>query len=110
MRSTTKLIVASGGLALLLSAGAGVASAQPDVETIVNSPCTYPQVIAALNADSPKLAKQLEATPAATGWLKSLIAASPDQRRAMVAQAQAMPGVNQYTPVIMRVANTCTNF
>ncbi|HEX2214440.1 MAG TPA: hemophore-related protein, partial [Mycobacterium sp.] len=60
MRSTTKLVVASGGLALLLSAGAGIASAQPDVETIVNSPCTYPQVIAALNPDSPKLAKQLE--------------------------------------------------
>lgn len=87
-----------------------MASAQPNVDTIVNSTCSYPQVIAALNADSPKLAKQFEAAPAATGWLKSLIAASPDKRRSMVAQAQAMPGMNQYTPVIMRVASSCSNF
>ncbi|MGV0715484.1 hemophore-related protein [Mycolicibacterium sp. XJ662] len=114
MRSTTKLAFASGGLAMLLATGAGmgagIASAQPDIDTIVYSNCTYPQVVAALNAESPALARQLESAPAATGWLKSLIAAGPETRRAMVAQAQATPGTEQFTPVIMRVANTCSNF
>ncbi|SEH92062.1 hemophore-related protein, Rv0203/Rv1174c family [Mycolicibacterium rutilum] len=110
MRTATKLVVASGGLALLLGAGAGVASAQPVDDVIVNSTCTYPQAIAALEAQDPKLAQQLQAEPAATGWLKSLIAASPDQRRVMVAQARAFPGVQPFIPVITAVANTCQNF
>ena len=105
-----KLVAASSGLAMALTTGAGIASAQPDTSVIVNSTCTYPQVMAALNDQSPDLANQLSKTPAATGWLKSLIAAGPEQRRVMVAQAQAMPGVGQYTPVIMQVANTCNNY
>ena len=95
---------------MLLTAGAGVASAQPVDDAIVNSTCTYPQVIAALQAQSPDLAQQFQETPAATGWLKSLISAPPNQRRTMVAQAKAFPGVSQYTPVITQVANTCNNF
>lgn len=110
MRSTTKLVVASGGLALMLTAGAGVAAAQPVEDAIINSTCTYPQVVAALEAQSPELADQLRAAPAATAWLKGLIAASPQQRRGLVAQAKAMPGVQEYTPVITQVANTCSNF
>ncbi len=110
MLSTTKLVAAFGGLALALVAGVGTASAQPDTSVIVNSTCTYPQVMAALNDQSPDLANQLSETPAATAWLKGLIAAGPEQRRVMVAQAQAMPGVGQYTPVIMQVAGTCNNY
>jgi hemophore-related protein len=110
MLSTTKLIVASGGLALSLTAGAGIASAGPDVSPIINSTCTYPQVVAALNAQDSGLAQQLSQTPAATGWLQALIGAPPEQRKKMVAQAQAIPAVQQYTPVIIAVANTCNNF
>lgn len=110
MLSTTKLIVASGGLALSLTAGAGIASAGPDVSPIINSTCSYPQVVAALNAQDSGLAKQLTETPAATAWLQGLVAAPPEQRKVMVAQAQAIPAVQQYTPVIIAVANTCNNF
>lgn len=110
MLSSTKLAVAVGGLALTLTAGAGIASAEPDVGVIVNSTCTYPQVMAALNAQSPDLANQLSANPAATAWLQSLIASPPDGRRQMVRQAQTVPAIQQYTPVIMQVANTCNNF
>ena len=106
----TKLVVASGVLALSLTAGMGTASAQVDVEPIVNSTCNYSQVMAALNAQDPAMAKQLSANPAATGWLKSLIAAGPNQRRSMIAQAQAIPAVMQYSGLILSVANTCNNF
>jgi hypothetical protein len=84
MLSTMKLVVASGGMALSLTAGAGIASAEPDVSPIINSTCTYPQVMAALGDQSPELADQLSTTPAANAWLQGLIAASPDQRRIMV--------------------------
>jgi hemophore-related protein len=110
MLSTTKLTVASGVLALSLTAGAGIASAEPDVSPIIDSTCTYPQVMAALSAQDSGLAQQLAQTPAATGWLKALIAAPPEQRKTMVAQAQAIPAVQQYTPVILAVAGTCNNF
>lgn len=68
------------------------------------------QVIAALNAESPALANQFQSTPAATAYLRSLLAAGPDERRSMIAQLQAMPGAAEYTPVVIRVANTCSNF
>lgn len=110
MLLTTKLAAASGGLAVLLTAGVGIASAQPGVDSIVNTTCTYPQVIAALNAQSPALADQFESTPAATAYLRSLLAASPNERRGMVAQLQGMPGAAQYTDVVVAVANSCSNF
>ena len=78
MRSTTKLVVAIGGLALSLTAGAGIASAAPDVSAIVNSTCTYPQVMAALNAQSPQMAKQISGNPAANAWLQALINSGPE--------------------------------
>jgi len=109
MLSTTKLIVATGGVALALSAGAGIASAAPE-DAIINSTCTYPQVMAALNAQDPALANQLATYPPANSWLQGLIAAPPDQRRVLVAQAKAVPAVQQYTGVITAVANTCNNF
>ncbi|BBY79831.1 hemophore-related protein [Mycolicibacterium pulveris] len=113
MLSTTRLALASGSVALMLAGagvGAGIAAAQPDIDTIIYSKCTYSQVVAALNAESPELATQLQSAPAATGWLQALVAAGPETRRGMVAQAQATPGVEQFTPIIMRVANSCSNF
>jgi hemophore-related protein len=110
MRSTTKLVVAIGGLALSLTAGAGIASAAPDVSAIVNSTCTYPQVMAALNAQSPQMAKQISGNPAANAWLQTLINSSPDGRQQMVDQAQQYPVVMQYQGLILSVANTCNNF
>jgi hemophore-related protein len=110
MPSSTKLLVAVGGLALSLTAGAGIASAGADMGPIINSTCTYPQVMAALNAQDPGVASQISETPAATAWLQGFIAASPAQRKGMAAQAQAVPAVQQYTPLILQVANTCNNF
>jgi hemophore-related protein len=112
MLSSTKLVVASGGLALALTAGVGVgvASAEPDVSPIINSTCTYRQVMGALNAESPELANQVAETPAANAWLQRLIASPPDGRRQMIQQWQNVPAVQQYTPVILQVANTCNNY
>jgi hemophore-related protein len=110
MLSTTKLIVASSGVALAMTTGAEIASAEPDVGVIINSTCSYPQVMAALNAQDPAMAKQISTNPAANGWLQQLISSGPDGRRAMVAQAQGIPVIQQYTPLIMSVATSCNNY
>jgi hemophore-related protein len=110
MAFTTKLIAGTSGALLSLIAGSGIAAAIPDPSPIINSTCTYPQVIAALNAQNPALAAQLQGNAMATGWLHQLVNAGPDQRAKMVKQAEGTPGVTQYTDVIMSVANTCNNF
>ena len=110
MLSRAKLAAVAAGLALSLSAGAGIASAQPDVGAVVNSTCTYPQVMAALNDRNPGVASELNANPAAVGWLQGLVAAPPDQRRRMVQQVQGIPALQPYIPLINQVANTCNNY
>lgn len=110
MALTTRLIVGSGGLLLSLVAGGGIASAAPDVNEIVNSTCSYPQVMAALNAQSPDVANQISASSLATGWLQNLVASPPRQRQVMVAQVQFNPAFQPYTGLIDQVANTCNNY
>ena len=110
MLSKVMLVVVSAGVAFALSTGAGTASAQPDTSAIVNSTCTYPQVMAALNDQDPGVAAELNAQPVAVGWLQSLVAAPPAQRARMVQQVQALPALQPYMPVIFQVAGTCNNF
>jgi hemophore-related protein len=110
MRFTARLILVSGGLLLSLITGGGIASAAPDVNAIVNSTCTYPQVMAALNAQNPDVANQVSSNPMATTWLQQLIASPPDGRRQMIAQAQGVPAVQQYAGLISQIANTCKNY
>jgi hemophore-related protein len=110
MGMTFKLVVASGCLALSLSTGAGIAAAVPDTSVIVNSTCSYPQVLAALNDQNPGVANELTTSPLATIWLQQLIASPPDGRAQMVQQAQNMPTLQPYMPVIFQVAGTCNKY
>ncbi|MCV7321784.1 hemophore-related protein [Mycolicibacterium confluentis] len=103
-------VICTGAAAVAMLAGSGIASAQPDVESIVNSSCTYPQVMRALNATNPQVARDFEASSMATQWLQQLIAAGPDQRRQMIAQIQGFQGIQTYTTVINQVANSCQNY
>ncbi|ORW28080.1 hypothetical protein AWB91_02390 [Mycobacterium paraense] len=92
----------------------GAASAdhepQPDEETIVNTTCSFAQVVAALNAEDPRAAQQFAITPAAQSWVGSYLASPADQRRQMLRRAQSIPEVQQYTDTVSRVANTCNEY
>lgn len=104
----TRLAAGIGGL--LLAAGApGFASADP-MDPVINTTCTYPQVLAALNAQDPAAAAQFDASPVAQGWLNQFLAAAPPQRQQMIDQAQSSPAGQPYVGVMIRVANTCKNF
>ncbi|MCT7657980.1 hemophore-related protein [Mycobacterium deserti] len=105
-----KLLVASALAAVPLTLGIGVASAQPAVDAIVNSTCSYPQVMAALKAQDPKMASQVSANPAMVAGLKQLVAAGPDERRRMVSQWQNVPAVQPYIGLISSVVGTCNSY
>ena len=62
-RSLTRLGVTVGGLALTLTAAAGIASADPDYGPMINTTCTYDQAVAALRAQNPMFATYLEQSP-----------------------------------------------
>jgi hemophore-related protein len=110
MTLTTKLVAGLCGVATSMIVGTGVASASPDMGSIVNSTCSYPQVIAALNSENPGVAAQVTGNPLATAWLQQLVAAPPPQRQVMVNQAAAVPDVQRYSGLIGQVASTCNNY
>jgi hemophore-related protein len=110
MPSKIRLVVGMGSLLAGLLATSGIALADPDPSAIINSTCTYPQVMAALRAQSPAVADQVTGDPIANIWLQQLVAAPPDQRRQMINQAQNWPAVQQDMSLIFQVAQTCNNF
>src|SRR5271155_2379256 len=109
-RSFTKLAAAVGGLGLSLVAGAGIASADPAMDSAINTTCSYPQVVAALNAQSPAAAAKFQTSHMAQGWLQQFLASPPPQREAMAQQAQGYPGAAQYFPLINQVATSCNGY
>lgn len=108
--SLTKFAVTVGGAALVLTAAAGVASADPDLGAIINTTCDYGQVMAALNATAPSAAAKLNSSPFAQNYLRQFLASAPPQRAAMAQQVQAMPQAAQYFGVVQQVAGTCNNY
>jgi hemophore-related protein len=112
--SLTRLAAAVAGLALSLTVGAGVASADPDLGPIVNTTCSYPQVMAALNAQDPAAAAQINSSSRAQSGLQRFLAAPPSERLEMVQQVQSSPMAQQYfgkyVGLVQQVAATCNNY
>lgn len=112
--SLSELFTATGVLALLLTAGAGIASADPDLTPAFDTTCTYSQVVSALNAELPTAAAQLNASPTAQAALRGFLDSSPDQRRQIAAELESKPGAapyfQQFGGYVVQIANTCNNY
>jgi hemophore-related protein len=108
--SWTKLVIAAGGVALSLTTGAAVASADPDLGPMINTTCSYPQAMAALNAQAPAAAQRLSASPVAQVWLRTFLASPVDQRQRMLQQVQSLPSLQQYAGVVQQVAGSCSSY
>ena len=94
---------------LSLTVGAGMASAQ-DLSPLVNTTCSYPQVLGALTAQNPAAASQLAASPANAGIVQQFLVADTAGRQQMISRLQTIPGADQYIGVLLSVAATCNNF
>ncbi|WP_420715911.1 hemophore-related protein [Mycobacterium sp. 663a-19] len=102
--------MAVGGLTLSLAAGAGIASADIDLDPAVNTTCTYDQLVAALNAQDPIIAAALNASPDAQASLRQFLAGSLSQRRQTAQQIVNNPHSRPYIGVLQRTFDTCHNF
>ena len=109
-RSLTRVAAAVGGLALSLTAGVGIASAAPDLGPIVNTTCSYPQVMSALNAQDSAVAAQFSSSPMNTSALQQFLASPPAARQQMATMIANQPGNEQYYGLIQQVFNTCNSF
>ena len=109
--SLTKFAAAVGGVgaAVALTAGAGIASADP-IDDAVNTTCTFRQVMAALNSVDPGAAAQVNANGMAKGQLQRFLGSGPVERRAMMNQLAAYPAAQQYVNDLTSVAATCNNY
>jgi hemophore-related protein len=108
--SLTRLAVAVGGLALSLGAGAGIASAAPDLGPAINTTCNYPQLVAALNAQDPQVGQVFSQTPILQKGLRDFIAAGPDKRAIQAQNVASAPMFQPYIGTIAAAFDTCNNF
>lgn len=108
--ASSSILPAVGAIILSLTAGAGIADADPALDAAINTTCTYPQVVAALNAQAPAAAQQVAATPQAQAWLRAFLAAPPSQRPAMAEQLQSVPAAAQFLSLVPQVVSTCSNY
>ncbi len=107
--SLARLAAGVGGVALALSAG-GVAAADPGQDPAVSTTCSYSQVMAAMNAQSPEAAAQFNATPMAQSFLQNFLAAPPPQREQMLQQARGAPEAAQFVNLVGPIAKTCDRY
>ena len=108
--SLTKLAVTVGGLALSLTAGAGVASADPDLGPIVNTTCTYEQFVAALNTQNPAAASAFNASPKMQSGLRH---SSPHRRinaKRWPSRWRTAPANRPYFGIVQNAFNACNNY
>ena len=107
--SLTKLAAAVGGVAFALTAGSGIASADP-LDPIINTTCNYGQVMQALKNYNADHWAQFNASPIAQSYLRQFLASPPPQRLQMARQIQAMPQAAPYFNDVIAVAGSCNNY
>jgi hemophore-related protein len=108
--SLTRLAVGVGSLALSLAAGAGVASATPGLGVALNTTCSYPQLVSALNAQSPEVGAAFDQSPVLQAGLRQFLASGPDKRQRMAEQIASAPWAQPHLGSIEQAFNTCNNF
>jgi hemophore-related protein len=101
-----KLAATVGVAATCLAAGTGIASADPLVDTT----CTFPQVIAALNVQNPDLAQKINGNGLAKSMLTNFLNQPPAQRANTIADFQKTSWGQKYFVPLAAVAGTCNNF
>ena len=106
--------------AAALSAGAGLASADPITAALAATTCSYTQFSAALTAEAPDLAATLNSRPQMQTRLQQLLALPLDQRQQRITEEQAAnPQMQQLVAAaigpqgvqsLTQVYSTCQNY
>lgn len=105
-----RLAALAGGVAVSLSAGAGIAAAQPDIGPMVNTTCNYDQAMAAVHAENPMAARYLDQSPPNQQFLRVFFSSSPAERTSLLDQIKNNPGIDQALPVFQQMMTSCVNY
>jgi hemophore-related protein len=108
--SSNKVGVAVGGLALWLTAGAGLASADPDYAPMVSSTCTYDQAMTAVHTENPLAAQYLDQSPPNQQFLRVFLSSSRDERVNLINQIKGNEGAGQALPVFQQMLTNCAKY
>ena len=108
--SSMKTIAVAGFMALALSAGAGVASAAPDTSALINTTCSYDQIVAAVNAEVPDEASGINNSGMLQGLLRDFLAAPASGRESMLSRAMSNPFVQDDVGAMAQVAGSCNRY
>lgn len=108
--SLARLAVTVGSLALPLAAGAGVASATPDLGPAVNTTCSYPQLVSALNAQGPEASAVFSQSPVLQAGLQQFLVSGPAKRQQIAQEMVSAPAFAPYMGTVEQAFLTCNNF
>lgn len=112
--SPARLSVAAVAIASAFAGAAGTASADPDLSPVINTTCSYSQVVSALSAEDATAAAEFSASAASRMALRGFLASPPDDRQQVLQQATAGPGaqryVQQYAGYVLQIVNVCHNY
>lgn len=109
-RPLAKLAAGMGGLAIALSAGAGLAAAQPSYDSMVDSPCTYDQAMRAVHTENPMAAQYLDQSPPNLKFLQVFLSSPREERVSLLNQIKNNQGAAQALPVFQQTLTNCANY
>jgi hemophore-related protein len=118
--SLTRLAAVICGLALSLTVAPEVASAAPDEGSIVNNSslinttCSYRQVVSAIAARSPADYNRFTSSTVAQHFVRGFVQATPDERQPLVESTmttpQAWPSREALVEFLVPAVNTCNSY
>jgi hemophore-related protein len=115
---TAKVVITVGGwvAGVVLSPAMGIASAAPDIQPVIQTTCSYDQIVAALRVVNPPAAGLLDQYPEAQGYLRDFVGLPVDQREQRLnaypqwQQRINSPSGQQTLQTLTQVADTCHNY
>lgn len=111
--SLTKIAVSAGGMALALTTGAGVASADP-MEPIINelaaTTCSYDQANTALHTENPMAATYFDESPPNQEFLRIFLSSPREKRVKLLNDGRNNPGIDVALPIFQQMMRSCHKY
>lgn len=122
--SLVRIVAGIGVFAAVSMSGAGIASAEPGAGPLIETTCSYAQLMAALQVEAPEASARLAQRPDAQAKLQEFVALPVDQRkqrvqgfldrnpdvRAKIDERRSTAEGQGKVQMLARLAATCHNY
>lgn len=122
--SLVRIVAGIGVFAAVSMSGAGIASAEPGAGPLIETTCSYAQLMAALQVEAPEASARLARRPDAQAKLQEFVALPVDQRkqrvqgfldrnpdvRAKIDERRSTAEGQGKVQMLARLAATCHNY